>query len=61
MAYFDTERKFSPIRLVEMAYTAHTSVFQDPAALSLLTRQIIVVRPSTPEDLADRLQAQTRS
>ena len=59
--YFDTERKFSPQRLVEMALAAHTTMFQDPKALQHLTQQIQVIRPSTPEELAGYLQVASHS
>ena len=47
MLYIDTEKKFSPSRLVELARSRWPEKLADPAMLKALTERVLVIRPAT--------------
>ena len=57
MLYIDTERKFSPGRLSQIAAARWPHSFQGSAIQQELTSRIIVLTPSSSADLLKRLKA----
>ena len=57
MLYIDTERKFSPGRLSQIAAARWPHSFDGSAAQQELTSRIIVLSPSSSADLLKRLKA----
>lgn len=53
--YIDTERSFSPSRLLEIAQHRYPTVFHSHASLEKLSRSVIVYKPDSPRELKERL------
>lgn len=57
VVYVDTEQRFSAARLVELATARWPARFADAAAITALTRSVVVYSPTSTTELVARLDA----
>lgn len=56
MVYLDTEKKFSPTRLTQLASSRWPEELAEAAALTALTERVTVIRPSQSAELMQWLK-----